>query len=624
MYNTSYLDMSVALFSKDSYRQNCLYFMNMVQNKADLQSRPEKNGANDPRWQKLTIQIIALVFLPLTILVLVVAFGSTSLHQTAMRRLVGERDERAARSVANAINAQLLHRADLVQSLAHRGREQASLIDVLESSEFLDQEFDIGLAYITPDGAIISSKSDLDNWEALLEITQFPIDEGILGFDSGAIFTKAISFPNSDNFIVLIYARTGSEDPIAVGAFSVASVAYQPLFSAFNPGEHATAIVVDGDQQVVFSLGDPLPEYINESHPGVSEVLAGENGATYFQVNGSEHVTAFSPVPLVGWGVVIEEPWDSVTNPLLNYTLLGPLAFVPVLILSMIALWFGARRIVQPLQSLEDRASKLAWGDFQAIEEPVEGIEEINRLQRTLIHMAHKVQVAQQGLRGYISAITTGQEEERRRLARELHDDTIQSLIALKQRVQLTDISQADRATIVQLQEIQDMTDQTIHDLRRITRDLRPLYLEDLGLVATLEMLARETSSTIGIPVDFQSIGSEFRFSPEVELTLYRMAQEGLSNVSRHAKASQASINIHFTPQTTTLTLADNGHGFVVPESPAEFAPSGQYGLLGLHERAELIGANLEIHSAPDQGTQLVITLPSPEGENALEELPSS
>jgi len=569
----------------------------MVQNKTNHQSRPEKNGAKRPRWHKLTMQVIALVFLPLTILVLVIALGSTSLHQTAMRSLVGERDERAARSVANAINAQLLHRADLIQSLAIRGHEQSSLDDVLRSSAFLDQEFDMGLAFITPDGSLITSRGDINSWEEFLEGVHLPMDDENVSFDSGALFTKAIPFPNSDNFIVLIYSRTSPGDPIAVGAFSVASVAYQPLFSAFDPGEHASAIVVDGDQQVVFSIGDPFQEHINQSHPGVSDVLSGESGATYFPVDGSEHVTAFSPVPLVGWGVVIEEPWESVTNPLLNTTQLAPLALVPVLILSVVVLWFGARRIVQPLQSLEDRAAKLAWGDFQAIEEPVEGIEEINRLQRTLIHMAHKVKVAQEGLRGYISAITTGQEDERRRLARELHDDTIQSLIALKQRVQLASISQADGAIGDQLQEIQDTTDQTIRDLRRITRDLRPLYIEDLGLVTTLEMLSRETSKSFSIPVDFQSIGTERRYSPEVELTLYRIAQEGLSNVSRHAKASQASINIHFTPQTTTLTLADNGHGFVVPESPAEFAPSGHYGLLGLHERAELIGANLEIHS---------------------------
>lgn len=588
----------------------------MAKNNSNLQTKPEKYRADGSRWQRLSIQIIALVFLPLIVVVLIVAIGSTSLHQNAMRRLVGERDERAARSIANAINSQLFHRADLIQSLAVRGRDADSLDDVLDSSAFLDQEFDLGLAYLSPDGTMLTNRGDIELWEAILIDAQFPIEEGNIGLNSEVQFTKAFPFSSADNFIVLIYAKTGPLDPIAVGAFSVASVAYQPLSSAFDPGEHAVAVLVDEDQRVVFSIGEALPEHINESHPGISEVLSGESGATFFPVNGDEHLTAYSTVPLVGWGVVIEEPWESVSNPLLNATQLAPLALVPVLILAIIVLWFGTRRIVQPLQSLEDQAAELAWGNFQAIEEPVEGIEEINRLQRTLIHMAQKVRLAQQGLRGYIGAMTAGQEDERSRLARELHDDTIQSLIALGQRVQLTRIKLADgQLTDTSLAEIQELNEQNIKELRRITRDLRPLYLEDLGLVAALDMLARETGKETSIEIDFQRIGDEQRLMPEIEIAFYRMAQEGLSNIIRHANASKASIVINFNPISTTLTISDDGQGFVIPESPAEFAPSGHYGLLGLHERADLIGANLEIHSSPDLGTQLVITLPSVEEE---------
>jgi two-component system sensor histidine kinase UhpB len=588
----------------------------MTSNK--INNLPESGIINGrgTRWQKLTVQVIALVFLPLTVLVLIVSLGSTNLHQNAMRSLVGERDQRAARSVANAINTQLLHRADLIRSLAVRGREEVTLDDILNSSAFLDQEFDLGLAYVNADGSIITSRGDVDNWEAILETAQLPMDEEDFDPDLEVHITNAIPFSTSDNFIVIIYAKSGPLDPIAVGAFSVASIAFQPLNSAFNPGEHATAVLVDSEQQVVFSIGESSTEHFDASHPGVAEVLLGESGAAYFPVNGSEHVTAYSAVPLVEWGVVIEEPWKSVTNPLLNTTLLAPLVLIPVLILSLVAIWFGAQRVIQPLQSLEDRAAKLAWGDFQAIEEPVEGIEEINRLQRTLIHMSQKVRLAQQGLRGYIGAITTGQEDERSRLARELHDDTIQSLIALGQRVQLTRIKLADgQLTDTSLAEIQELNEQNIKELRRITRDLRPLYLEDLGLVAALDMLARETGKETSIEIDFQRIGDEQRLMPEIEIAFYRMAQEGLSNIIRHANASKASIVINFNPISTTLTISDDGQGFVIPESPAEFAPSGHYGLLGLHERADLIGANLEIHSSPDLGTQLVITLPSVEEE---------
>jgi len=276
----------------------------------------------------------------------------------------------------------------------------------------------------------------------------------------------------------------------------------------------------------------------------------------------------------------------------------------------VIALWFGARQIVKPLQTLESRAVTLAWGDFKTIEIPVGGIEEIRQLQNELIHMARKVQAAQQSLHGYIGASTAAQEEERRRLARELHDDTIQALIALKQRVQLTQLAAPHAAPeSAALQEIATLTEQTIENLRRLTRALRPIYLEDLGLVTALEMLARETGQATNISVEFHRLGTEMRLDMAVELALYRIAQETLSNIARHAQATHASLSITFTPQSVTIQVTDNGKGFDVPRNPAEFAPNGHYGLLGLHERAELIGATLKIQSAPGQGTQLTVNM---------------
>jgi signal transduction histidine kinase len=110
--------------------------------------------------------------------------------------------------------------------------------------------------------------------------------------------------------------------------------------------------------------------------------------------------------------------------------------------------------------------------------------------------------------------------------------------------------------------------------------------------------------------VDFRRQGDERRLPPEVELALYRMAQEALSNVTRHAQASQASVELRFERQGVALEVSDNGQGFEVPRSPAEFAPSGHFGLLGLHERAELIGARLEVRSAPGKGAHILINMP--------------
>jgi len=298
----------------------------------------------------------------------------------------------------------------------------------------------------------------------------------------------------------------------------------------------------------------------------------------------------------------------------------------------MVGLWFGARQVIQPLKNLENRAIQLAWGRYAAIRQPVGGIYEIQRLQAALVEMARKVQAAQENLHSYIGAITTGQEEERRRLAREIHDDTLQAVIALNQRVQLARLSLSEPAASGpvplapisdSLGEIQELTEQTIQNLRRLTRALRPAYLEELGLVPALRMLAQEASQAGPLrreqpeasekedrfQVHFECPGEERRLKPEVELTLYRMAQEALSNVQRHAQAGQAWVSISFDPNQVELTVRDDGKGFRVPDHPGDFVQAGHYGLLGLSERADLIGADLSLRSTPGKGTQVVVRL---------------
>lgn len=258
-------------------------------------------------------------------------------------------------------------------------------------------------------------------------------------------------------------------------------------------------------------------------------------------------------------------------------------------------------------------AAALAWGDFETIKEPVGGISEVQHLQNELTEMSRKVQAAQEALHDYIGAITSAQEEERMRLARELHDDTIQAVIALKQRVQLAQKSVKDQNGRQSLKELETLAEQTIENLRRLTRALRPIYLEDLGLGTALEMLARETSQSNGVEVDFHQSGQERRRSREVELALYRIAQEALNNVVQHAKAKHAALNIAFDKEIK-LEVIDHGIGFSVPNSPTDLALGGHFGLLGMRERADLIEAKLEVQSETGKGTRLAVRLAIPPG----------
>lgn len=576
-----------------------------------LKSRFHRFSATS--WRGLIIQLFLITVLPLAVLVVAFTFGSLVLHQRAMRSLVGERDRLAVRTAASALSAQIHHRANAIRLLSAIARDSNSdeLTDLLATADFLQSDLDYGLALFSADGTLEALTGDRSFWENMIsQLTPAMLSLSGSGRDgTDVMFLESANHPQTGERLMFILIRDADRRRIAVGAFSAAALAQQTLYSA-SEGHTTSFLLMDRNREAIYRMGFLFTEGELRNHAGITEALGGESGATYRRVGASEHVVAYSPVEPLGWALVSEEPWERVDTPVLRVTQAAPLVLAPVLILALIALWFAARQIIRPLQDLEAQSAELAKGNFRAIDASVGGIAEIRRLQMGLAEMAHKLEAAQRSLHDYIGLITAAQEDERRRLARELHDETVQSLVVLKQRLQLTRLaSQNDRAAI-SLREIEDLTEQTIEELRRLTRALRPIYLEDFGLVTALKMLAYEAGQIAGIPVEFQLQGVERRLDTAAELALYRLAQEALNNVARHAQASRAVLCIQFSPQSLTLQVSDDGKGFHVPKRPSEFASGGHMGLLGLYERSEMIGAQLEIVSAPGKGAQINIVLP--------------
>ena len=564
-----------------------------------------------PLLRGLTVQILAITVLPLTLLLLLIAFGSYSLHQRDMRALVSDRDERAVQSAAAALEAELHHRMASISSLATvvDSSGSAGFEKVLSAPNDLTSDFDAGAVLVDPDRHLIFGSERDEFWNDVLQNS--PDLRLASASDPGPILSDPFMDPASKRIFVIISAYSLSSDMMTAGGFSPESLARQTLTALYPGGSQVRIYLMDASRQVLFSNDTSPGEGLPSNHPGVAEALRGESGTQYVQIGNSEHVIAYSPIPSANWALITEEDWHAVVSPSLEVTQMAPLVLVPAFMLALLALWFGVRQIVQPLQRLESKAAALAWGDFETIKESVGGISEVQHLQRELMEMAHKVQMAQEGLHDFIGAITAAQEEERMRLARELHDDTIQAVIALKQRVQLAQKSVKDQNGRQSLRELENLAEQTIENLRRLTRALRPIYLEDLGLVTALEMLARETTQANHLEVDFQRSGQERRLPHEVELALYRIAQEALNNVLHHAKAKHATLSIAFE-KTIKLEITDNGIGFAVPKSPTELAPGGHFGLLGMRERADLIGARLEVQSEAGHGTRLSVQLASP------------
>jgi signal transduction histidine kinase len=562
-------------------------------------------------WHGATLQLLFLLILPVVALLLAVAFGSLWLHQQAMRNMVAERDERAARAAAAAISEQLNHRAASVRSLSLHMAASDHPEESLADFAFLLPDFEGGLAVFSTEGELLAASNGRAVWQERQARSWLPAAPLPGEFYFSTVFPDVVAGSRPGEGMMLVTAVAAAGAPTVSGAFYPAGLAHAILSGPFASDQHTSVFIVEPAGRLLYLAGlhhdldSPL-----EQHPGVVEAFRGHSGTTYLTADGYERIVAFSPILPVGWALVVEEPWHAVADPMLQTTQLAPLLFIPVLLLTLVALWFGARQIVQPLQSLAERATAFGWGDYEAIEEPVGGIAEIQQLQTELVHMAHKVKAAQKSLHSYVGAITAGQEEERRRLARELHDDTIQSLIALNQRIQLAQLALDNHPAATKLVEVQQLAGQTIEDVRRFVRALRPIYLEDLGLKPALEMLVRDTGQTLNIPLRFAGSGRDRRLAPEIEVAFYRMAQEALSNVARHAQASQASVRLDFAPESVRLLIEDDGAGFDLPESPAAMAAQGHFGLLGIYERAELIGAHLEVQSAPGSGCRLSITLP--------------
>jgi signal transduction histidine kinase len=563
----------------------------------------------------LVLQLFAIILLPLTLLLVVITFGSISIHQNAMRSLVGERDERAVNAAASALSAQIVNHVNELTSIKLLLTDNSSqpITATLSQIGYLMKDFDAGVAEINLQDkslTILGNEQVWNRWNTnpagLLPLVNMLKDQN----------NKVVIYrdPVSNDLIGLISEDIGGKGLI-VGAFSLTDMVKNTLGGILPSDGQLSTLLVGNDQQVIYKVGNLSDQ--SASHPGVAQALQGQSGTVYVKAsNGDEHVTAFSPVPVVNWALITEESWESVSTPTLRFSQTAPLALVPTVVILLLALYLGVNQVVRPLRTLESKAATLASGDYHSIQEPVGGIAEVQHLQKELIRMANKVKAAQRSLHRYIGAITDAQEDERKRLARDLHDVTLQALIALKQRVQLAQLelppaTNGNPSESEKLDEIENLTEQTIEDLRRVTRALRPIYLEDLGLATALEMLARESGQPTGVPVEFHHQGIERRLAPATELAIYRMSQESLNNVIRHARASHAGLNINFTVDSVTIEVTDDGVGFEVPNNPADFAPSGHFGLLGMYERAELIGATLEIQSSAGEGTHLIITLPS-------------
>jgi two-component system sensor histidine kinase UhpB len=272
------------------------------------------------------------------------------------------------------------------------------------------------------------------------------------------------------------------------------------------------------------------------------------------------------------------------------------LSIVLVLLVNMMML----RRRFSPLDRLIERVEAIDPADPGAFQPPEAGTaDEIDRLAASFQRMLHRID-SERRRSGRL--VLRAQEEERRRLARDLHDEVNQALTAILLRLEALGHSVPDAAD--ELLELKKLVNQAMAELLHLARQLRPTALDDHGLVPAIESQLRRFSAQTGVQTELHTEGNADGLDSDQEIVVYRVAQEALSNVAQHAAARRVDMALSADNDGVELTIRDDGRGF----DPCEERDS--LGLSGMSERARLLGGRLDVDSRPGTGTNLTLQVP--------------
>lgn len=355
------------------------------------------------------------------------------------------------------------------------------------------------------------------------------------------------------------------------------------------------------------------------------------------QPDRQEDVIAFAPLATAPWGVMLRQSQAEAMayNRVIEQRMIFFGAGFFLVALAGTAL--STRSLVQPLQALSRACRRIAAGNLAEAIPPM-GSGEIRDLAQSFDAMREQLQAsrheieawnqeleqiveqrtgelvaAEHGRRQLLRKLVAAQEEERRRLARELHDDTSQALTALAVGLETTMMAPATCAEEVKqrLAVSKALALDMQRELQRIILDLRPAILDDLGLVPAIDWYAESRLASQGVQVQMETVGEERRLPSEVETTVFRVAQEAITNIARHARAECVTINLAFTDTVVSLEFEDDGCGFD-PEAVMNQGKGStlSFGLLGMRERVALFGGKVQIHSQPGQGTRVSLEIP--------------
>ena len=352
-------------------------------------------------------------------------------------------------------------------------------------------------------------------------------------------------------------------------------------------------------------------------------------------------VMTVAPLTAAPWAVTVLQPEEAVLATPRGITGKFVLLAAALMAVAGVFAWGAVRSVTKPIAVLTESAERIAAG---GVDEriPELGQDELGRLgqsvermrsslrdmiayvananealerrveerTRELAHANEQLRERDTQRQRMLRMVITAQEDERKRIARELHDETTQSLAVLTMGLETAAAALKAGGPQPRLDEVKALAVRTLEEVHRLILDLRPAVLDDLGLFSALRWYAERNLAERGIAVRCEIAELDRRLPPEIEIALFRIGQEAMNNIARHAGAESVLIQLGAVGRELRVEIEDDGRGFDPAATPGD---RPHYGLMGIQERAQLLGGTATIDSAPGRGTRVEIRVPIPD-----------
>ncbi|KAF0144654.1 MAG: integral membrane sensor signal transduction histidine kinase [Nitrospirae bacterium] len=403
-------------------------------------------------------------------------------------------------------------------------------------------------------------------------------------------------------------------------------------------------IIVSNNPKRVFLSSDHnrfMENLIAQKKPEIRTCHRCHSGAGGKGDERSTDILAFAPLKMAHWGVSIIQPEKDVFAPSekLRTTFiafsLGSICIALIIAIGM------SKSIVKPVHKLIDATNKIADGDmsksiaFGGIDEigilsssfevmrvkladSLEGLRHYNvQLEERVVERTKQIKASQKKVENLLKMVISAEEEERKRIARGLHDETMQSLSALLMKIDMCSKMYAEHLPSEKIDEMRNIALKTLDEIHSLIQNLRPTVVDDLGLEAGIRWLLDKHLAEKGIACDFNVMGAEEkRFNHRIETALFRIIQEAVINISKHASAENVFIVLQYMSDSIAVHMEDDGKGFDAADVLKHTDDVRGLGIMGMRERAYLVDGKLKICSTPGNGTRLSLWIPLPEYGN--------